>query len=179
MWQRAAALCNSRFLIEGNERAIWSLIFVYNYSFCHSNSIDGILGAIRDLIHVSYNRKRMDADVQVWWKAVSKQCFFASDSLNRIASLSSYNCDTASNTTNPLDLVGQNCLSVVLDIRLFPIRILRIDIKQNDASFTSTRRIITFAALREYRCRPQLSHNTQLEQMKSNKQGLLMASESF
>lgn len=28
-------------------------------------------------------------------------------------------------------------------------------------------------------CRPQLNHNTQLEQMKSNKQGLLMVFESF
>lgn len=56
----------SYFSVEKNERAICSLIFVYNYSFRRlgENFTNEILGAIRDLIHI-YNRKRMDADTQV------------------------------------------------------------------------------------------------------------------
>lgn len=177
--QRAYA---SRFLIEGNERAICSLIFVYNYNFCHSNSIDGILGAIRDLIHVLYNRKRMDADVQVWWKAVSKQCFFASDSLNRVASLSSIVIQRRIQRIHSILSAKTVCL-------LFSISVYFLFGYLELISSATTRVSIPLTACTLLRlplwgniaqcCTPQLNHNTQLEQMKSNKQGLLMVFESF
>lgn len=164
-------MSHSRFLVEENERAICCLIFLYNYSFCHlgENSIDGILGAIRNFAHVSYNRKRMDADAQVtaWWKAVPKQCFVAS-----MRSTESRRCHhrctivIQRQTQRIHSILAAKIICLLFSISVYFLfeRILTIDIKcGDDASFNSTHAryyVCCFERMSRNGAQTALNHNT-------------------